>query len=104
MGDYPPPVFLDATVLSNFASTDSIPELVEAVNSPCVTEAVREEIKQGVAFGHEYLENAVSAFEHDVPVKSLQTDVESHQFRNRLDVGETASLIGALKNEGDTRD
>jgi hypothetical protein len=42
---YPQPVFLDATVLSNFASTNSIAFLIGVLEAPVVTPAVRDEIE-----------------------------------------------------------
>lgn len=48
---YPQPVFLDATVISNYASTDSIEFLVRLLESPVVVPAVRDEIARGEAAG-----------------------------------------------------
>lgn len=60
--EYPPPVILDATVLSNFASTDAIEVLVEMLESPAVVPTVIDEINEGRGFGYEYLTVAVETF------------------------------------------
>lgn len=44
---YPQPVFLDATVLSNFASSDAVGFLETVLDSPVVVPAVRDEIERG---------------------------------------------------------
>mgnify|MGYP000094323387 CR=1 FL=1 len=38
---YPQPVFLDATIVSNYASTDSIDFLVQLLESPVVVQSVK---------------------------------------------------------------
>lgn len=65
-GQYPQPVFVDTTVLSNFASTDAIEFLVELLESPVVTPAVRDEVEHGRSAGHDYLDVTADAFDERV--------------------------------------
>jgi len=58
---YPEPLFLDATVISNFASTDGCGLLARTLATPVVAPAVRVEIERGREHGHEYLATAVAA-------------------------------------------
>lgn len=97
---YPEPIFLDATVLSNFASTDAIGFLVEVLNSPVVVPTVRDEIEQGQQFGHEYLATAVEAFDDGLRVSDIPPKPGSVRFRERLDAGEAEALRGAIKHDG----
>lgn len=97
---YPQPIFLDATVLSNFASTAAIDFLVEALNSPVVVSAVRDEIEEGRQVGHEYLERAIVAFEDGLRVKTVPPEPGGDQLRKRLDSGEAEALRGAIEHGG----
>lgn len=56
---YPTPVFLDATVLSNFASAGGTSLLTTVLEAPVVVPAVRDEVERGLDAGHEYLDAAV---------------------------------------------
>lgn len=80
-GGYPEPIFLDATVLSNFASTDAIEFLVEVLDSPVVVPAVRDEIEQGQRFGHDYLATAVEAFGDGLRASDVSPETGTVQFR-----------------------
>lgn len=95
---YPQPVFLDATVLSNFASSDAVGFLETILDSPVVVPAVRDEIERGQNLGHEYLTPAVDAFDDELPVGDRPA--EDAAIRKRLDAGEAAALRGALEREG----
>jgi predicted nucleic acid-binding protein len=97
---YPELVFLDATVISNFASTDSIEFLVSVLESPVVVPSVRDEIEQGRQFGHEYLDSAVEAFGDGFRVSDVSPETEDEQFRERLDAGEAEALRGAVERDG----
>ncbi len=97
---YPQPVFLDATVISNYASTNSIEFLVGVLESPVVAPAVRDEIKQGVDFGHEYLTSAVEAFDEGLVVSEVPPETGGVKLRERLDPGETEALRGAVERDG----
>jgi hypothetical protein len=82
---YPQPVFLDATVISNYASTNSIEFLVDVLEAPVVTPAVRDEIEQGVEFGHEYLTSAVEAFDDELTVSDVPPETGRMSLGKRLD-------------------
>lgn len=97
---YPQPIFLDATVLSNFASTDAIRLLIEVLEAPIVVPAVRDEIEQGQQFGHDYLANAVEAFGNGLRVSDQPPEMEAVQFRDRLDAGEAEALRAAVEHDG----
>lgn len=97
---HPEPVFLDATVISNFASTNSIAFLSHVLESPTVVPAVREEIEQGVDLGHEYLTGAVEAFGEALPIIDTPPKVEGVHLRDQLDPGETDALRGAVEHDG----
>lgn len=97
---YPQPLFLDATVLSNFASTDAIEFLTEVLEAPIVVPAVRDEIEQGQQFGHDYLANAVEAFDNGLRVNDRPPETGTVQFRDRLDAGEAEALRAAVEHNG----
>ena len=97
---YPQPVFLDATVISNFASTNSIEFLVSILEAPVVAPAVRDEIEQGTDFGHEYLTSAVEAFDEGLEVSGVPAEIGKVSLHERLDPGETEALRGAVERDG----
>ena len=97
---YPQPVFLDATVISNFASTNSIEFLVNILEAPVVAPAVRDEIEQGTDFGHEYLTSAVEAFDKGLAVSDVPPETGRASLGKRLDPGETEALRGAFERDG----
>lgn len=97
--EYSQPVFLDATVCSNFASSDGIDLLADLVDSPAVTPAVRIEIETGLDEGHDYLRDAVAAFDDSLPIRGAPIDA-AHAIRSRLDAGEAATLLAAAENNG----
>jgi predicted nucleic acid-binding protein len=97
---YPKPIFLDATVISNYASTNSIEFLVDILEAPVVAPAVREEIEQGVDFGHEYLTSAVEAFDEGLVVSDVPPEIGRVNLRKRLDPVETEALRGAVDRGG----
>jgi len=100
---YPRPVFLDATVLSNYASTDSIGFLVSILDSPVVVPAVRDEIERGHRFGHDYLATALEAFDDGLRVGDDPAETAAGQLRDRLDPGEADALRGAVEHTGHSR-
>ena len=71
-GGYPQPVVLDTTVVSNFASTNSISLLATVLESPVVVRAVRDEVERGLDAGHEYLDTAVGALDDELPVQQFR--------------------------------
>lgn len=100
-----PPVVLDATVLSNFASSDSLDWLIDAVRRPAVAPAVRRELERGRDSGHVFLGAALERLGTDLPVLELEgedvTDWSAGSVvRDRLDPGEAESLLGALTPDG----
>lgn len=97
---YPNPIFLDATVISNYASTNSIEFLVDILEAPVVAPAVRDEIEQGVDFGHEYLTSAVEAFDEGLVVSDVPPEIGRVNLRKRLDPGETEAIRGAVERDG----
>ncbi|MFC7018814.1 MULTISPECIES: hypothetical protein [Haloarcula] len=97
---YPQPVFLDATVISNFASTNLIGFIVDVREAPVVTPAVRDEIEQGVDFGHEYQTSAVDAFDGGLTVSGVPPETGGESLGKRLDPGETEALRGAFEQDG----
>lgn len=98
--EYPQPVVLDATVLSNFASTDGVSLLVTVLESPVVVPAVCDELERGLDAGHEYLDTVVDALETDLPIQSLPYDSDFQEIRDRLDPGEAESLLLAIEHSG----
>lgn len=55
------PVFLDSTVSSNFASTDSVDWLIDLLEDTAVTPEVAQELRAGVDAGYDFLQLAVDA-------------------------------------------
>jgi predicted nucleic acid-binding protein len=96
----PKPIFLDATVISNYASTNSIGFLVDILEAPVVAPAVRDEIEQGVDFDHEYLTSAVEAFDEGLIVSDVPPEIDRVNLRKRLDPGEIEALRGAVERDG----
>jgi len=92
------PVVLDTTVLSNFASTDSIGWVVELLERPIVVSAVRDELERGVEAGHHYLEEAIEAIGNDIELVEPEEYPPFHKAE--LDVGERESMAVALAQEG----
>lgn len=99
-GGYPQPVVLDTTVVSNFASTDSISFLAAVLKSPVVVPAVRDELERGLDAGHEYLDAVVDALGEELPIQSVSADDGVQEIRNRLDRGEAESLLSAIEHRG----
>jgi len=97
---FPRPVFLDTTVVSNFASTDGIGFLTTLLDSPVVVPAVREEIERGERAGHEYLGAAVDALGESLPVREVPSEADDSDIRDRLDAGEAESILGVLAHGG----
>lgn len=95
------PVFLDSTVLSNFASSQSVDTLNDILDSVAIVPAVRDELEQGVDHGHEYLERAVTTIETEWGVVDRSRDVaEYSNIHERLDRGEAQALLGAISSGG----
>jgi predicted nucleic acid-binding protein len=97
---HPQPVFLDTTVISNFASTDGITFLTTLLDSPVVVPAVREEIERGERAGYEYLGAAVETLGESLAVREVPSEADDSDIRDRLDIGEAESILGALAHGG----
>lgn len=93
-------MILDATVLSNFASTDAIEVLVELLESPAVVPAVIEEIDEGRDFGYEYLTVAIETFGEGIQILDAEPADGTPKIRDRLDAGEAESLLAAIEHRG----
>jgi len=96
------PVFLDATVLSNFASSDTVAQLVMILDRSVAVPAVREELERGHEQSYGFLSDALDHLGADIvlieiadPEGSTETDI-----RDRLDEGEAKSLLGAMEHGG----
>lgn len=103
MTELPTPVFLDTTVLSNFASSGSIDWLVGLLDQPAAVPTVRDEIERGREHGHRFLDDAIDALGEGIPLLEMNGDTvppESHGIRRRLDAGEADSLIRTLEHGG----
>lgn len=98
--EFAQPVFLDTTVISNFASTNAIDFLIHVLDAPIVVPAVQDEIEQGVDDGHEYLTAAVVAFGDGLVISDAPPEIEGETLRDQLDRGETAALRGAVEYDG----
>lgn len=92
------PVVFDATVLSNFASSDSIPWLVEQLSDPATVEAVRTELEAGRTAGHGFLDRALSAIDDGIRLLPIEDPIDAG--RDRLDLGEAAAMQAACQYEG----
>ena len=96
---FSPPIILDATVLSNYASTDAVSWLTTTLNELQTVPAVQTELKQGREAGYTYLENALAAIESgDITIaenapEQLQADYP--ELRDRLDAGEAEAFVAA---------
>lgn len=93
------PVVLDATVLSNYASTDSVTWLATILNDLQTVPAVRTELEQGHEVGYAYLEHALDVLDSgrigiaETAPEQLQQDYPTVQ--TRLDPGEAEALVAA---------
>ena len=93
------PVILDATVLSNYASTDSVTWLTTTLDGLQTVPAVRTELEQGSEVGYAYLEHALDVLESgrieiaETAPEQLQQDYP--EVHGRLDPGEAEALVAA---------
>lgn len=98
------PVVLDATVLSNYASTDSVTWLTTTLDDLWTVPAVRTELEQGREVGYAYLEHALDGLESgrigivETAPEQLQQDYPTVQ--TRLDPGEAEALVAAHTADG----
>ena len=75
------PVYLDSTVLSNFASTDSVDVILDVCPSPTVPAIVANEMLNGYVSGYPYLKNGLKYF-HPRPTNwaRITTDEEEQEI------------------------
>ena len=99
------PIILDSTVLSNYASTDSVTWLVTMLEDLQTVPAVRAELEHGCAAGYAYLDHAIAVLEGGdigvVETASEQLQQDYPEIRDRLDPGE-AEALGAAHTAGGT--
>lgn len=93
------PLVLDATVVSNFASSSALPWLVEAETRIEVPVTVQREIQRGIDRGFDFLESTDSFFSSPT-VSVVETAISTTgdaepDVRSRLDPGESAALLRA---------
>lgn len=98
------PVVLDATVLSNFASTDSIAWLTATFDELVTVPAVKNELQQGIEVGYEHLTPALRAIEDGAITIDEAAPAELEQaypnIRDRLDPGEAEAFVTADRSDG----
>lgn len=99
------PLVLDSTVLSNFASSESVSWLVSAFSELQTVPAVEEELRRGVEAGHRFLRPALAAIETDEisvfgPVSEAARRSRFTQVFRGLDRGEAEALVAAVLQAG----
>jgi len=98
------PVVLDATVLSNYASTDSVTWLTTTLDNLQTVPAVQGELEEGREVGYAYLEHALDVLESgqiriaETAPEQLRQDYSTVQ--TRLDPGEAEALAAAHTADG----
>lgn len=97
----PVSILLDATVLSNFAASDSVDFLQSTFERPAAVDAVSNEISRGVDGGNRFLEPAATALESDaievVSEPTNQNTTHHDEIHRRLDRGEARTLLVAIE-------
>lgn len=99
------PLVLDATVLSNFASSGSVSWLTTTFSELETTPAVEQELRRGVGEGHQFLRSALRAVEGKEIIVFLPASQVTNQSRfssifQRLDRGEAEALVAAILEDG----
>jgi len=95
------PVVLDATVLSNFASTGTVDVLVDILDWPATVSEVQTELERGYARDYEFLDDALARIGDDITLVGVEEQSTGETaIRDRLDSGETEALLGAMAREG----
>jgi predicted nucleic acid-binding protein len=97
----PEPVVLDATVLSNFASSGAVDWLVELLDGPAVPTAVETEVEEGRDHGHEFLDDATAVVGDGIPALDVEGEpAATADVDATLDAGEAAALRLAIERDG----
>lgn len=104
-GSLAQPVVLDTTVLSNFASSGSIDWLIELLERPAATPAVRDELERGRSHGHTFLDTAIDPLGDKLSLLDVDGEdegvlEENSAIRDELDPGEAESLLVAIRHGG----
>lgn len=96
------PTVLDATVLSNFASSGGVDWLVETVERPGVVPAVEGELERGLDFGHQFLAAAIEPVGEEILRLEPSSGAASNipESSEKLDTGEAQSLRCAVEYDG----
>jgi len=100
MSGGPRPLVLDATVLTNFASTDAVDWLTSSVSDPWTPAAVEAELGEGVAAGYDFLDTAIASLSSDeITVDSVDASavLPVAAEAQSLDTGETAAIALAFR-------
>jgi predicted nucleic acid-binding protein len=97
----PSPQVLDSTVLSNFASTDSVWVLDETLHQPTTVPVVQSELARGVDV-YPFLSAFESPETSPIPILSPSglAEVLTDQFQPQLDPGEAQVVAIAEVREG----
>lgn len=96
------PVVLDATVLSNFASSGTVEKLVVILDRPVAVPTVREELERGYEQEYGFLGTALDHLGDGIDLLEVTERDEDtvSEIRRRLDAGEAESLLGAIEYSG----
>lgn len=96
------PIVLDATVLSNFASSSTVEQLARILDHPATVPAVRDELKRGRDLHYRFLDEALAHVGDDIPLLSISDETIDLRstVRERLDPGEAESLLAAIEHDG----
>lgn len=99
------PLVLDATVLSNFASSESVSWLTSSFPQVETTPTVERELRTGVEEGFAVLKPAIRAIDDgEIPVSGsageVATSAECRSIFQRLDSGEAEALVISERADG----
>lgn len=99
------PLVLDATVLSNFASSGSVSWMTSSFSGLETPPSVEKELRTGVEEGHSFLKAAVRAIDDaEISVSGSAGEVvtppEARRVFQRLDPGEAEALVIAERTGG----
>ena len=81
------PVCLDATVLSNFASSETVDQLIAILDRPVTVPAVEAELERGRSEGYDFLEDALDSLGGEIELVDTRerADATTSDVRDRLD-------------------
>jgi hypothetical protein len=83
------PVVLDATVLSNFASTGTVNALVDILDRPATVPGVQTELERGYARDYDFLDDALARISDDITLLGVEEQSTGETaIRDRLDSGD----------------